>query len=76
MGDLRDEDLDDPIDRFDSSTVQPPHFVPARHRVLTPMGEVESTGSFARGLGARRVKWMIGIAGVLALVLAALNALR
>lgn len=41
---------------LDSSTAEPPEFGEARHSVLTPAGEIESTGAFARGLGPRRVK--------------------
>jgi hypothetical protein len=58
---------------LDSSLVEPPTFEPERSSVLTPMGQVESVGSFARGLGARRVKWLIAVAGGTALLLAIQN---
>ncbi len=69
-------DLDGRNEPLDESTGQPPEFAEARHSVLTPMGEVESIGSFARGLGPRRATIMIfGTAGVL-LLLAVLAALQ
>ncbi len=38
------------------------------HSVLTPMGQIESYGSFARGLGPRRVK--IGVTAMLLVAIA------
>ena len=55
---------------------EPVRFDEAPRDVLTPMGQVDSIGSFARGLGARRVKILIGIAGVVLLVLALLSAIQ
>ena len=43
---------------------------------LTPMGQVDSIGSFARGLGAHRTKIALGLAGGVLLLLAVLAALR
>ncbi len=43
---------------------------------LTPMGQVDSIGAFARGLGARRLKIALGLGGALVLVIAALAALQ
>jgi hypothetical protein len=43
---------------------------------LTPMGQVDSIGSFARGLGARRVKIALATAGGVLLLFAVLAALR
>jgi hypothetical protein len=40
------------------------------------MGQIDSIGSFARALGARRVKILIGIAGVVALSVAVLIAVQ
>jgi hypothetical protein len=65
------EATDDPSAPYDSSIDQPPKFESARHSVLTPEGEIESMGSFARGLGGRRMKWLIAIGGGLALLIAA-----
>ena len=47
----------------------------ARSSVLTPMGEVESLGDFARGLGSRRVKIALVVGGGLVLALAFLAAI-
>lgn len=70
---MRDPASDDQDELLDSSLVEPPTFEPERSSVLTPMGQVESVGSFARGLGARRVKWLIAVAGGTALLLAIQN---
>lgn len=62
-------------DPDDSATDAPPPLLEEDvHDVLTPMGEVDSLGSFARGLGARRVKFMIVVFGGLAMMLALLAA--
>jgi hypothetical protein len=56
----------DPFERVEpdgSASTEQVEYADAAHSVLTPMGQVESYGHFARGLGARRVK-VIG-AGVL-----------
>src|SRR5262245_27412277 len=41
---------------------------------LTPMGQVDSIGSFARGLGPRRTKIAIGVAGAIVLLVALIAA--
>lgn len=63
---------DEPIN---SLTSEPVTYGEARSSVLTPMGEVESIGGFARGFGARRVKIALVVGGGLALSLALLAAL-
>jgi hypothetical protein len=60
---------------FDALTSQPPEFGEPRSSVLTPMGEVESIGGFARGLGVRRTKIAIFGGGAVLFVLALLAAL-
>ncbi len=60
---------------FDALTSQPPEFGQPRSSVLTPMGEVESIGGFARGLGVRRTKVAIFGGGAVLFVLALLAAL-
>ena len=40
------------------------------HNALTPMGQVDSVGAFARGLGPRRVKMIVAAGAVVALVMA------
>ncbi len=60
----------------ESLTREPVRFDEAPRDVLTPMGQVDSIGSFARGLGARRVKILIGVAGVVLLAIAFLIAVQ
>ena len=73
---MHDHPVDpDDADLRDSLTGEAVTFGEARSSVLTPMGEVESLGSFARGLGARRVKIALAIGGALVMVLAALATL-
>jgi hypothetical protein len=60
----------------DALTSEPVPFGEVPRDVLTPMGQVDSIGLFARGLGARRVKILITIGGVLALAVALLAALQ
>lgn len=55
---------------------EPVRFDEAPRDVLTPMGQVDSIGSFARGLGARRVKILIGIAGGVLVLLAFFSAIQ
>jgi hypothetical protein len=57
-------------------SAEPVRFDEAQRGVLTPMGQVDSIDGFARGLGARRVNILIGIAGVLLLAIAFLNAVQ
>ena len=42
---------------------------------LTPMGQVESIGRFARGLGPRRVRIGLAVGGAVLLLLALLTAI-
>ena len=51
-------------------------FDEAPRDVLTPMGQVDSIGSFARGFGTRQVKILIGITGAVLLALALFNAVQ
>ena len=68
---------DQPADGpHESLTREPVRFDEAPRDVLTPMGQVDSIGSFARGLGARRVKILIGVAGVVLLAIAFLIAVQ
>ena len=60
----------------ESLTSEPVRFDEAPRDVLTPMGQVDSIGSFARGFGARRLKILLGIAGVVLLAIAFLNAVQ
>jgi hypothetical protein len=60
----------DPIESLDALTGQPVTFGEARDSVLTPEGQIQSLGSFARGLGARRIKIAVVVAGALLLLLA------
>ncbi len=61
---------------LDALTGESPEFGEPRSSVLTPMGEVESIGSFARGLGARRLRITLWIGGGLVMTLALLAALN
>ncbi len=54
----------------DALTSEPPEFGEPRSSVLTPMGEIESIGNFARGLGARRTRMAILGFGILLMLLA------
>jgi hypothetical protein len=65
-----------PSDELDALTSEPPEFAEGRASVLTPMGEVESIGDFARGLGARRAQIAIFGLGGLVLLFAVMAALR
>ena len=58
--------------RHDSLSVEPPVFEDAPPNALTPMGQLESLGAFARGLGARRMKVALGIGSAVVLLLALL----
>jgi hypothetical protein len=73
-------DVDDDLPTVDrlveSAPVRQPRFDEGPGSVLTPMGQVNSAGAFARGLGARRLKIAIGLGGASLLFLAILSALR
>ena len=43
---------------------------------LTPMGQVDSVGAFARGLGPRRVKVALVVIGGILLLVAVIGAVR
>ncbi len=68
-------DPDDVIGPDGSASTEQVEYGEATHSVLTPMGQVESYGAFARGLGARRIKaaaTIILLAGIVVLVVAEL----
>ncbi|HUS41343.1 MAG TPA: hypothetical protein VMY16_01635 [Ilumatobacteraceae bacterium] len=46
----------DTVEPDGSASTEPVEYTEAAHSVLTPMGQIESYGHFARGLGARRIK--------------------
>jgi hypothetical protein len=46
----------EPIEPDGSASTEQVEYAEATHSVLTPMGQIESYGAFARGLGARRIK--------------------
>jgi hypothetical protein len=56
-----------------TSSAEPVPYAEASHSVLTPMGQVESAGNFARGLGARRIKAFGAVVLVVCLALLALS---
>ena len=68
-------DPDDVVEPDGSASTEQVEYGEATHSVLTPMGQIESYGSFARGLGARRIKLVATIvllAGIAVLVVAEL----
>jgi hypothetical protein len=54
---------------------EPPVFEAARLQADTPMGQVETYGSFARNIGAKRMRVILGIAAMIVLAIAVLSAL-
>jgi hypothetical protein len=62
-----------PVGPDGSSSAEPVPYADATHSVLTPMGQVESAGNFARGLGARRIKAFGAVVLVACLALLALS---
>ena len=54
---------DDAVEPDGSASTEQVEYGKEAHSVLTPAGQIESYGNFARGLGPRRVK--IGVAAVL-----------
>jgi hypothetical protein len=58
----------------ESAPVRSPRFDEGPSSVLTPMGQVDSVGAFARGLGARRLKLALGVGGGVVLLVAVLAA--
>lgn len=71
-----DDDLAKDRQLLESAPVRQPRFDEGPGSVLTPMGQVNSAGAFARGLGARRLTIAIGIGGASLLFLTILSALR
>jgi hypothetical protein len=68
-------DPDDAIEPDGSASSEQVEYSEATHSVLTPMGEIESYGAFARGVGPRRIKIAVAallIAGIAALAIAEL----
>ena len=58
---------------FDTVTSESKTYGEGQSSALTPMGQVESLGGFARGLGRRRVKVLLACFGACVLVLAVLE---
>jgi hypothetical protein len=75
VGPSEPSDRDGLVEPDGSASTEQVEYGEETHSVLTPMGQIESYGNFARGLGARRVK--IGAAAVLlgAIVLIAISEL-
>jgi hypothetical protein len=69
-------DLPEGNEPHESLAAEPPRFDEGPRSVLTPMGQVDSIGRFARGLGARRTKNALAAGGALLLILAFLAAIR
>lgn len=66
---------DAPFDApLDAVTVEPAAYSEGKASVLTPMGQVESLGGFAGGLGRRRVKILLAAFGACVLLLAVVEA--
>lgn len=54
---------------------EPPVFEAARLQADTPMGQVEMHGSFARSIGAKRMRVILGITAMIVLAIAVLSVL-
>lgn len=68
MSELRPGDPFDPdefVEPDGSASTEQVEYSEATHSVLTPEGQIESYGSFARGLGPRAVKIAIATVGIL-----------
>lgn len=65
-----------PEGTLDATIAEPPEFGEARHSVLSPSGEYESTRDFVRGLGPRRLKTALFVGGGLVMLLTLLAALQ
>ncbi len=63
------------LEPTDSLTREPPLFEAASPDALTPMGQVDAIGAFARGLGPRRLRIGLAIGAGLVMLLAVLAAL-
>ena len=57
-------DPDGVVEPDGSTSTEQVEYAEATHSVLTPMGQIESYGNFARGLGPRSVKIAIGAFGL------------
>jgi hypothetical protein len=68
-------DPDEVIEPDGSASTEQVEYSEATHSVLTPMGQIESYGSFARGLGPRRVTIAIGALGLILIALIAASGL-
>lgn len=55
---------DDTVEPDGSASTEQVEYAEATHSVLTPIGQIESYGHFARGLGPRRVKIAIIVIGL------------
>jgi hypothetical protein len=60
----------------DTQQSGPVEFREVGRDVLTPMGQVESIGAFARGFGARRLKVLLASCGVVVFAIAILIAVQ
>ena len=62
-------DPDSDIDPVGSASIEVPEYgADEVHSALTPVGQIESYGAFARALGPRRIKIVIAVVGALALL--------
>lgn len=57
-------DPDDLVEPDGSASTEQVEYGEATHSVLTPIGQIESYGNVARGLGPRRVKIIIAVIGI------------
>jgi hypothetical protein len=67
MSQLRPGDPFDPdefVEPDGSASTEQVEYSEATHSVLTPEGQIESYGSFARGLGPRWIKIAIATTGI------------
>jgi len=64
---------DDVVEPDGSASTEQVEYGEPTHSVLTPIGQIESYGNFARGLGARNVKIAIGAIGLVAVALIVLS---
>jgi hypothetical protein len=68
------DDPDPDIDPVGSASIEVPEFANDEvHSALTPAGQIESYGTFARALGPRRLKIAIGLVGGLAMLALAID---
>ena len=68
------DDLEPDIDPVGSASIEVPEYGNDQvHSALTPVGQIESYGAFARALGPRRVRILIGLVGGVALLALAID---